>query len=243
MSTPSTSTFSGSPPHLAATRVPPACSGRSTRGPRRGRFWERVHAHRRAPAGSDWHPLRRGPWRPAMRGGPARPCLGGGGSAWGDALGVRTGVLVSGDGPVMRGVRDVGQGAGVGDRRHGGSVTAECGRRGSTVKAGRSLRRPPSLCPCPGFTGSGRLRHPLGRARFGTGVTPCNPRFAAQAQARLSWRAKRLRFGGHREVASATSAPLPSSGVSGASLPVLRKPHPRGTTQAWAGGTPRQQER
>ena len=127
VSTPSTSTFSGSPPHLAATRVPPACSGRSTRGPRRGRFWERVHAHRRAPAGSDWHPLRRGPWRPATRGGPARPCLGGGGSAWGDALGVRTGVLVSGDGPVMRGVRDVGQGAGVGDRRHGGSVTAECG--------------------------------------------------------------------------------------------------------------------
>ena len=33
MSTPSTSTFSGSPAHPAATRVPPACSGRSTRGP------------------------------------------------------------------------------------------------------------------------------------------------------------------------------------------------------------------
>ncbi len=44
-------------------------------------------------------------------------------------------------------------------------------------------------------------RHPLGRVRFGTGVVPYNPRFAAQAQGRLLWRAKRLRFGRHRVAA------------------------------------------
>ena len=47
----------------------------------------------------------------------------------GDARGVRTGVLRSGDGPVMRGVRGVGQVLELATAGMVGSVTAECGRR------------------------------------------------------------------------------------------------------------------
>ena len=94
---------------------------------------------------------------------------------------------------------------------------------------------------CPGFTGSGRLRHPLGRARFGTGVSPCNPRFAAQAQARLSWRAKRLRFGGHR--VAALPHHCPPQGFPGPPCPSPENRTRGGRRRQWAGGTPRQQER
>ena len=67
-----------------------------------------------------------------------------------------------------------------------------------------------------------------GLGRASAPPTPASP----PRRKRLSWRAKRLRLGRHREVASATSAPLPSSGVSAASLPVPKKPHPRGRTPA-----------
>ena len=73
------------------------------------------------------------------------------------------------------------------------------------------------------------LRHPLGRVRFGTGVSPYNPRFAAQAQAPvMAGEAPPVRMAPCR----CAPAPLPSSGVSAASLPVPRKPHPRGRTPA-----------
>ena len=243
VSTPGTSTFSGSPAQPGSdagapgmlrsidTRSSFVAAGSGTRYTFIAGHWL---GRTGIPSGAVRGGRRRG-------GGPARPCLGGGGSAWGDALGVRMGVLVSGDGPLMRGVRGVGQSAGAGDRRHGGSVTAECGRRGSTVKAGRSLRWPPSLCPCPGFTGSGRLRHPLGRARFGTGVTPCNPRFAAQVPGHLSWRAKRLRFGGHR--VAALPHHCPPQGFPGLPCPSPENRTRGGRRRQWAGGTPRQQER
>ena len=198
----------------------------------------------RSSPGTGWVGLASPPARSVAAGdagGPARPCLGGDGAAWGDALGVRTGVLRSGSGPVMRGVWCVGQVMELAIAGMVGSVTAGCGRRGSAAKAGRSLRRPASLCPCPGFTGSGRLRQPPRSRAVWDGRHPLQPplrRPGASAPV-MAGEAPAVR----RAPGRCAPAPLPSSGVSGASLPVLRKPHPRGTTQAWAGGTPRQQER
>ena len=73
------------------------------------------------------------------------------------------------------------------------------------------------------------LRHPLGRVRFGTGVSRYNPRFAAQA--RCACHGGRIASGSDGTV-SLAPAPLPSSGGPAASLPVPRKPHPRGRTPA-----------
>jgi hypothetical protein len=75
----------------------------------------------------------------------------------------------------------------------------------------------------------------LGRASAPT--TPASP----PRRKRLSWRAKRLTV--RTAPCRCAPAPLPSSGVSAASLPVPRKPHPRGRTPAWASDTPRQRER
>jgi hypothetical protein len=91
-----------------------------------------------------------------------------------------------------------------------------------------------SLSPRPGIAGASACVTPSvarGLGRTSGPATPSSP----PRRKRLSWRAKRLRFGWHREVGlqeAATSALLPSSGVSGPALPGLRKPHPRGRTQA-----------
>ena len=203
-----------------------------TRGPRRGRFWDRVHAHRRAPAGSDWNPLGRGPWRPTRRGGPARPCLGGSGSAWGDALGVQTGVLVSRGRPCDAGVsRGVGQGCWSWQppawwQRHGW-VRAAGGprsRRGGAC-GGRHLS-----VPVQGSPAQDACATPLGRARFGTVVHP--PAAPASPPRRNSaCHGGRSACGseGHREVTSATSAPTcPPQGFPGPPCPSPENRPPEG---------------
>ena len=108
------------------------------------------------------------------------------------------------------------------------------GMAGTRSLWGGCLGGPVSLAHATGIAGAIAGVTPSvarGLGRTSGPATPASP----PRRKRLSWRAKRLRFGWHREVGlqeAATSAPLPSSGVSGPALPGLRKPHPRGRTQA-----------
>jgi len=51
------------------------------------------------------------------------------------------------------------------------------------VLMGADLEASDFILSQPNLTSAPCLRHPSGRVRFGTGVSRCNPRFAAQAQA------------------------------------------------------------